>query len=311
MKKLILLYLIALSYDLEAQGLIHEFNFNGTLNNKDNTISFTGTENFVEDRMGNPNSAQRLNNKSLKAIIDNIPQNNNPRTISLWVKLNDISAANYIWGYGTAYRGQYFGLLQQEGSDSPNSILSLAGWGVGNDIIVNTLLVSKTWYNYSVTFDGQVSKIYIDGNLIKLVKNVSRNTKGTIFKLGEMNTTLGIKADVDDLKIYNLALSDQEIMNLYNNSKPFVNKNPFPEPTNILTAIKDISIGNPAQSNFVKKSTVLAENNTLALKKIEIFSQGEKVTTNNTKEINLNDLPDGTYLLKIGPAKQVKKVPTK
>ena len=81
-----------------AQNPIQEFNFNGTLNNQSNTISFMGSNDFVPDRSGIAGNAQRLNNKALEAVADDLPQGNKARTVSIWVKFNDIASANYIWG---------------------------------------------------------------------------------------------------------------------------------------------------------------------------------------------------------------------
>ena len=301
MKKLIFILLIIFSINVDAQEPIHEFNFNRSLENTMNSISFMGTANYVEDRTGTAYSAQRLTNKALEATIDNLPQNNSPRTITIWVKMNDISSANYIWGYGTAYNAQYFGLLHQATS-SANSDLSLAGWGSSNDIIINTPLEINKWYNYCVTFEGKNSKIYRNGQLIKSVKGTSRSTTGTIFRLGEINTTVGINADIDDLKIYNVALSDQEILNLYNSSKPLSKEIPLAE-SEVITLKKDISkVSSPKSIENAQSKT-----KTLKIKKVEIFSQGERVLSNNSNEININDLPEGTYLLKVTnlPAKKV------
>ncbi|GAA6767936.1 hypothetical protein AAFH68_38880 [Flavobacterium sp. CGRL1] len=159
MKKLLLSLLFVSYLNVAAQNPIQEFNFNGTLNNTSNTTSFMGTNDFVADRTGAVGKAQRLNNKALEAVIDNLPQANTARTISIWVKFNDIASANYIWGYGSPYNAQYFGLLQQ-GTTSSNSDLSLAGWGASNDVIVSTPLAKGIWYQYTITFDGTVSKMY-------------------------------------------------------------------------------------------------------------------------------------------------------
>jgi hypothetical protein len=199
MKKLLLTLMFVSYLNVTAQKPIQEFNFNGTLNNTNNTTSFMGTNNFVADRMGEVRGAQRLANKAMEAVIDNLPQDNSNRTVSVWVKLNDIAGANYIWGYGTAYNAQYCGLLQQ-GTSTSNSDLSLAGWGPTNDVIVSTPLAKDIWYNYTITYDGKISKIYRDGQLLKAVNGITRSTKGNIFRLGEINTTIGINADIDDLK---------------------------------------------------------------------------------------------------------------
>jgi len=129
MKRILLTILFVSFLSVNAQNPIQEFNFNGTLVNAKNTTSFMGANNFVADRNGVANSAQRLVNKGMEAIIPDLPQENKARTVTIWVKLNDIASANYIWGYGTAYNAQYFGLLQQ-GTASSASDLSLAGWGL-------------------------------------------------------------------------------------------------------------------------------------------------------------------------------------
>ena len=221
MKKFLLTIMFVSFLSATAQNPIEEFNFNGTLVNATNTTSFIGTDNFVSDRNGAPNSAQRLVNKGMEAVIPDLPQDNKTRTITIWVKLNDIEKANYIWGYGTAFNAQYCGLLHQ-GTVSSNSDLSLAGWGASNDIIVSSSLLKNTWYQYSITFDGTVSKIYRDGKLLKSVSGINRSTKGTIFRLGEINTTVGINADIDDLKIYNVAMTGEQVLKEYNSSKPTI-----------------------------------------------------------------------------------------
>lgn len=295
MKKILLSLLFVSYLNGDAQNLIQEFNFNGTLNNESNTISFMGSNDFVADREGIAGKAQRLNNKALEAVIDNLPQGNTARTVSIWVKFNDIASANYIWGYGSAYNAQYFGLLHQ-GTTSSNSDLSLAGWGAANDVIVSTGLAKGIWYQYTITFDGTVSKIYRNGELLKYINGLKRSTKGNIFRLGEINTSVGINADIDDLKIYDGALTDEQVLESYNKSKP------------LITAISETTVSAKTAKGTVKtktnakstiSSSIIANKDVNAgTKNIEIFSQGEKVLGSNSS-MNINDLPEGTYLLKI------------
>lgn len=290
------------SLNVNAQNPIQEFNFNGTLNNTNNTTSFMGTNNFVNDRAGVVKGAQRLSNKALEAVIDNLPQENSARTVSIWVKLNDISSANYIWGYGTAYSAQYCGLLQQ-GTTSSNSDLSLAGWGATNDVIVSTPLVKDTWYNYTITYDGKVSKIYRNGELLKSVNGISRSTKGNIFRLGEINTTVGINADIDDLKIYDVALTDSQVTELYDSSKPLVN---IVEPVVATKTATTTGKGKSVAKTTTSNSTIIASSDVNGVSKnVEVFSQGQKIIGNNS--MSINDLPEGTYLLKItnAPSKKI------
>jgi hypothetical protein len=297
MKKFLLTLLFVSYLNVNAQTPIQEFNFNGTLNNTANTISFMGTDNFVTDRAGVIKGAQRLNNKALEAVIDNLPQGRAARTITVWVKFNDISNANYIWGYGSAYNAQYCGLLQQ-GTASSNSDLSLAAWGASNDVIVSTPLEKYVWYNYTITYEGATSRIYRDGKLLKYLEGMTRSTNGNVFRLGEINTTIGINADVDDLKIYDYAMTPEQVKDLYENEKPILSVAAAPVEQTKATVVK---------GKVVKTSgSIITSSDVNSVKSVEVYSQGQKLVTGNG--MNINDLPEGTYLLKITSSPSSKKL---
>ncbi|MFQ6603550.1 LamG domain-containing protein [Flavobacterium sp. C3NV] len=295
MKKLLLTLLFVSFLNTNAQNPVQEFNFNGNLNNTDNTISFLGTPNFVNDRMGVAKGAQRLTNKVLQGVVGDLPQDNKPRSISIWVKFNAIASSNYIFGYGSAVNTQYFGLLQQAAS-SGNSDLSLVGWGDTNNIIVSVPLAKDVWYQYTVTYDGAKSKIYRNGELLKSVEGVSRLTKGYILRLGALNGTVGINADVDDLKIYSVAMTDEQVMESYNSSKPTTTA--VAENAQSSNAIKKASPAKAvvAAKSFPSVSSSTTEANT-GSKTVEVFSQGKKIAGSNAS--NIGDLPEGTYLIKV------------
>ncbi|MCD9576774.1 LamG domain-containing protein [Flavobacterium soyae] len=300
MKKFLLSVMFVSCLNATAQNPIQEFNFNGTLNNESNTISFMGTNDFVPDRSGAAGNAQRLNNKALEAVVDDLPQGNKARTVSIWIKFNDIASANYIWGYGSAYNAQYFGLLQQS-TVSSNSDLSLAGWGAANDLIVSTPIAKGVWYQYTITFDGTVSKMYRNGELLKYISGLKRSTKGTIFRLGEINTTVGINADVDDLKIYDVALTDEQAAESYNSSKPLI----VAAEITAAPKAKGAAIKSKTAAKTTSSNIIVSKDVNMGSKNIEVYSQGQKVVGDNS--MTINDLPEGTYLLRItsAPAKKI------
>ena len=76
------------------------------LSNTKNDISFSGDAKFVKDRTGVANGAIRVTNSAIEATIPNLPLSNSQRTVSIWVKYNDIATANYIWGYGSSYNAR-------------------------------------------------------------------------------------------------------------------------------------------------------------------------------------------------------------
>lgn len=274
-----------------AQNPVQEFTFNGNLNSADNTLSFLGTPVFVNDRMGAPKSALRLTNKAYQAVVGDLPQDNKPKTFSVWVKFNAVTAANYILGYGTAVNGQYFGLIQQP-AVSGSSDLSLVGWGDTNNIVVSVPLVKETWYFYSVTYDGNVSKIYRNGELLKTVEGIQRSAKGYILNIGKLNTSTSINADIDDLRLYSVAMTDEQVKEAYNSSKPTVVASAQSAP--VINTVKK-TVAPPVKTT----APVVAASNDINKtgKSIEVFSQGKKLI--GTDASNLTDLPEGTYLIKV------------
>jgi len=298
MKKLLLTLMFVSFLNSNAQNPVQEFKFDGNLKSTDNTISFLGAPIFVNDRMGVAKSALRLTNKGFEVVVGDLPQGNKPRSISVWVKFNTITAPNYVLGYGGAANAQYFGLLQQ-GASGGTSDASLAGWGAANDVIVSVPLAKDVWYHYTITYDGNASKIYRNGELLKSVDGIARLTKGYILRLGELNTTVGINADIDEVKVYTVAMTDEQVMESYNSSKP----------SNAVVASQSTSSSNTVQKNtpvevrsttpvkLAAPATVSPADTKIASKIVEVFSQGTKVIGANAT--NIGDLPEGTYLLKV------------
>ncbi|UTN02285.1 LamG domain-containing protein [Flavobacterium bizetiae] len=290
MKKLLLTLLFVSFLNTNAQNPVQEFNFNGNLNSADNTISFLGAANFVNDRMGVAKGAQRLTNKTLQGMIGDLPQGNKPRSISIWVKFNAINAVNYIFGYGTAVNTQYFGLVQQAVA-AGSADVSLVGWGDTNNVIASVPLLKDVWYQYSVTYDGNTSKVYRNGQLLKSVNEIPRLTKGYILRLGVINTTTGINADIDDLKIYNVAMTDEQVMESYNSSK---RADVITETAPVSNTAKKVAIL-PAKASA--GSSASASETNKGGKNVEVFSQGQKIAGVNAS--NIGNLPEGTYLIKV------------
>ncbi|MEN2488502.1 LamG domain-containing protein [Flavobacterium sp. B11] len=288
MKKILLTLMFVNFLTANAQNPVQEFNFNGNLNSADNTISFLGTPVFVNDRAGNPKSALRLANKAYQAVVGELPQDNKPKTISIWVKFNAVNIPNYILGYGAAVNGQYFGLVHQPVAGG-NADLSLVGWGDTNNVIVSVPLVKETWYMYSVTYDGNVSKIYRNGELLKSVEGIQRSAKGYILNLGKLNTSTSINADIDDLRLYSVAMTDEQVKEAYNSSKPSSSSvsQAVPVAINTVNAPKKAAATPVNASTETNKST----------KTIEVFSQGKQIMSANAS--NITDLPEGTYLIKV------------
>lgn len=288
MKKIVLTLIFAVFLKANAQNPVQEFNFNGNLNSADIATSFLGTPVFVNDRSGTPKGALRLINKGFQSVVGDLPQGNKPKTISVWVKFNAVNTANYIFNYGTPVNGQYFALIQQPAT-SGTSDLSLVGWGDKNNVIVSVPLVKDTWYMYTVSYDGNVSKIYRNGELLKSVDGIQRMAKGYILSLGKLNTATSINADIDDLKLYSVAMTDEQVMEAYNTSKS----------NTVVSQPKSVAVATAKKELPSTVKAPAAATNLIATtgKNIEVYSEGKKIMDSNGS--NLGDLPEGTYLIKV------------
>lgn len=262
-------------------SLVAEYNFNNTMQNTSgsNPFSTTNGVSFATDRNGNTNSALNITNTGSSATISNLPYGSSARTVSLWVKMNIFNANfNFIYCYGTAsnFIGAYF---------NPNNLYQFA---TGNN---HTFATSNSidWTHFVFVYDGTQSKMYKNGVLLGTA-NLTVNTQNNnnLFTLGltEQGAQNYFNGVIDDLKIYNYAISDTDVTALYtNNTLATENFNS----QNLQATIYP----NPATDNF----TIEMANE---VKSVEIYSlQGQKVLTTNSKEIKVSNLPKGIYLVRI------------
>lgn len=223
MKK-ILLFAVLAAFKLTAQTPIYQFNFdeNATEINGAGEFSLYATTNYVQDRFNNPSSAITKTGASTFYPIDLplLPQGSAARSVSVWVKFEnvpDFSLNNPpvmgIFFYGTTSPGQGFGLQQRYDK--------LDAYSYGVDFYSETTplnsFVPGGWYHYVVTFDGTTVKTYRNGRLLIEEDASVWNTNGTNFKLGTHNAGLATntKLTYDDLKIYDVALDEYQIKNMY------------------------------------------------------------------------------------------------
>lgn len=276
---------------------IAEYNFDGTYNNLNGNMPFTantGTS-FTTDRNGNALSALNLVDIGTTATIPNLPYDSTPRTISIWVKnyaYNWFVASAFPFSYGSSTNAYELAMYQNQFTINPYGIYS------GQHIFIitdsNNYNALNAWNHYVVSYNGTTSKIYKDGALLSTL-NVTHDAvynNGDIFKLGLLSAngaTQYFNGAIDDLKIYNYALTDAQVTSLFNSntltSQNFNQNNLevslYPNPAN---DVLNIEMTNEVQS-------------------IEIYNiQGQKVKAANQKQINIADLANGMYMIKIQDA---------
>ena len=269
--------------------LVTEYNFNNTYNNINGNTPFssnTGTS-FVTGRNGDSNGALNIFDSGSNATIPNLPYGNSARSVSFWVKINSWNPGGefsmvYSYGQGSASNANGVGLLSQH----------VGHFGYANNhtyTSTNTIIHQlATWYHYVMTYDGTTSRIYRNGALLaSQAKTWNTLNNSNIFKLGVgVGGEISFNGAIDDLKIYNYAVTDAEAMNLYTYNSLATN-------TLDSKKFKATIQPNPTSDNF----TIEMENE---VKSIEIYSlQGQKVLTSENKNINVSNLPKGMYVVQI------------
>lgn len=211
MKKTLLsaVFTVIIAVAAQAQTKIYEFSFDNSYSATVGTGNFTSNSgtSFTTDRHGNANGALRIDNKGTTATLLGLPYGSLSRTISLWVNLNSIFASyNFLYNYGkaTASEGAFI---------NPTKVTNYLPSHSSN--LTNSLGI---WYHFVFSYNGTYSKIYRDGVLISS-SAVSKNTLNNldIFTLGLTEKGLESYFDgaIDDLKIFDYALSDAEVGDLH------------------------------------------------------------------------------------------------
>lgn len=267
---------------LENYSLAYQFNFDNNYQDTTGTKSFGSVGNFEADRNGVANKALRLNYLGTFANLNGIPVGNDSRSVSIWFKMYEFNSDNFLFSYGSPTSNQSYGF-----SLTSNQINNYA-WA--NDLTHATSIPLNTWKHLVVTFDSttDVASIYLNGVLVTSAVKSAWNTSSLVdFYLGASpNSGDFFNGAVDDLKIFNYALNQTEISNLYS--------------FNMLTASSFNQ--NNLEANLYPNPVEDILNISLESQMIfaEVFTvQGQKVLESSLNQINLSGLTSGIYLIKI------------
>ena len=153
-------------------------------------------------------------------------------TISAWVRLNTLADGQTVVGYGGGDVGTpgLFGMqVRQNGAEYDLGVIQRTDGGSVDVVRGNTSLSTDKWHHLVVVSDGSSYSIYVDGSPEALtvtsgsnqgdwfgdttVAETDKSTIGAMMFDGSM--TNFIDGIIDDVRIYDRALSAQEISRLY------------------------------------------------------------------------------------------------
>jgi hypothetical protein len=205
------------SLDL-SRGLVAYYPFNGNANDEsgNGNHGVIRRANLTKDRLGNDNSAYSFSGhfeSYMHSTVNILPQGNSERTLCVWVKSVDgvkDGNSDHIVNWGTATTGNAFGLML---------FINNHWWGYGHwyHDTDSGIRADTNWHFLCCVYDNERMKVYVDDNLAAS-RDITLNTRGTDLYIGtrpdldRRNTFDGI---IDDIRIYNRALSESEIQALY------------------------------------------------------------------------------------------------
>lgn len=221
-----------------TDGLIANYRFDGNANDASGNGN-NGTINGAtlgQDRFGQNGMAYAFDGSSsfIAFNVPNIPTGESPRTVSLWAASQPDPTKGYnlfFWGADQVNRG--FGLMN---NGSP-LIWDAEAWG--NDVH-SGVLVDTQWHHLVVAYDGAALSISIDG-VQKATGARNLDTPFSNLTVGAdlVDGTTFYRGKIDDIRIYDRALSGTEIGQLY----AYEQLAPVPEPSEYAFAFGLLSLG--------------------------------------------------------------------
>ena len=212
-----------------SNGLVGWWPFNGNANDESGNGN-NGTVNgatLTTDRFGNASSAYSFDGVQNYISVNNpmnMPIGNSNRSFSCWFNYstsiqppiyNDWSALICYGGFGATCGSNYLLLGNNEnvlfgGASSCSSVL-----------ISNSVNLINEWHNVVAIYTNNDMYIFIDGVFLSQSNNNSFNTAltdlffGKLYNQTNANQKYNLNGSLDDIGIWNRALTECEIQDLY------------------------------------------------------------------------------------------------
>ena len=200
-----------------TNGLVGWWPFNGNANDESGNGN-NGTVNgatLISDRNGVANAAYSFSGSSIQIPLTQLMVEMPARTISIWFNSTTgqtggrlFEATNVSWGSGM-YNQDMIDLWYQKSNQAYNAV----GYTIPNQNTWNNLVFICDSINQSV-------KVYLNGNIIHNSTPVSNPGSPNTYINQFLKIGLGLANEafvgyIDDIGIWNRALTQQEITNLY------------------------------------------------------------------------------------------------
>ena len=201
-----------------TSGLVGWWPFNGNANDESGNGN-NGTVNgatLTSDRFGNVGKSYSFNGVNQNITKNNFSINSGSLSISFWFKASNINKTMRIithnWNNSQSsfsthidQKSSVYGYLGAVTKDMNNTQYPV--W-------TSTIINNSDWYFVTLTSNGSIIKFYLNGNLIdsKNTPNLKSSTN-TMFFGGDIS--FPFEGKLDDIGIWNRALTQIEVTDLY------------------------------------------------------------------------------------------------
>jgi hypothetical protein len=236
--------------DTVAQAsLVAYFMFDGDVTDKKGHQVTSEGVTYTFDRHSKANSAYKGSETAFARVENSDNFRMGSMTLSMWLRAQQFpGGTNFIvtfidpaidWnaGYGIFQEGsmrgdtlRYKGFSRHQNSDIYNWTDTDAG------VLRSVFFPPSKWFHFAYTYDGATSirKLYLDGNKLSTdtiragetpMGPITVPTTAGHFYIGKnpntAHTWIGnYKGDLDDLRVYNIALKEEQIKTIYDAEKP-------------------------------------------------------------------------------------------
>ncbi len=215
---------------ISSQGILAFYNFDNNLEDNSgngNSAYFTNGI-FDNDRKGNVFSKSAnfgVHGESIPRFITIPPSESlsfsNSFTICFWVKL---SSLNFAQEFNLISKNDGSAFDPNSLNDKQFNVYCISNGGLYNifnsDFFGSSGFSSTEWNHFLVKYDGSLASFYVNGVSLAHSKG---NINFDLHKMNSSNIIIGgpnnFRGLIDDLKIYNTDLNDEEILTLYNIEK--------------------------------------------------------------------------------------------
>jgi len=196
-------------------GTVKDYSGNG----RDATLLLTTTPRWVNEGIGK--GSYQFDGNVTYALLPSISMTTNAVTVQLRTRLNKLpnEIVDSFAGIFDSASDHYIIYLDKSSNELRFKVTTSVG--AERPGIPTSMLTKNEWLQITGTYDGISAKIYLNGNLVDTHSLPGGIISGShIAALGRNGTDAisYFEGSVDEVKIYNRALTDAEIKQLYQNA---------------------------------------------------------------------------------------------